>query len=839
MAKGNYYTPVGNGLWRDERTGAVGTLKVGRGGGFYVDADDQSGTSREKFKKEQISQAYRDADDKVANFYRRKNKEGQLKNSSKEEDVREAKKEANEKLAEAVEFGNLYNNPLQALPGEYDINEFSKIDENAKTRMGRFAERNIVAENLQTWGQVEYESDKVFIPDRNVIEDEWGNTFVTNDEYGKILNNEDYYGMGKRMFSPEEKVAGYQRRKGITQAVDDKAIESDIKSLFIYQNEKNMGAGPYEEPIQRYYDKYGKENVDRVWADMDKKYAVIQGTNMDYEGLRYNELVEKDKYSPEAIDFYRKQVENAWQNHSWDTKKYNEATAKAREEFERFDSERSSWEKEDTEIPTLDEEVRNLVKQNYGEIDMNDLYDEELDAITKVAQDNIKNKQLLANIGITGEKADKVLADREARTVTEESNPRKMVDYYLRKGEFSEADRVMYDYGLENEREEFLDGVSDKIVSDYNEYQRGKEDTSPMSEWSDTVGDGYSDAQRKEMTNYEVYEEGMKLAENASSFEERQKVNKLLDRIDRANRRGEGYSDKATNELRELLRKEAEKEQEEFEKGKEIYETYRHMSPREMDHFAKQNQDSIEKMKEYLTNETLKNNPELKQQYEGLKSKVERFKERKGSATKTDNGVKETYTKSGKINYKAFGIERTPENDFTDDGTRFSSYMLSNGMEMTVAKANDETYMSVRTPYDKEISYQEYSNLPHYKDLDMYNGVSGKVDLNKLVESANAYMNEYNELKKQKGLPVDERSVYQRRLDNMESAIKMANESYDYHYNYYKNHPGEYSGWRRHDNEARKAKNKAYKLAQKREKFISENEKIEAQVERYKKRKNK
>ncbi len=114
----------------------------------------------------------------------------------------------------------------------------------------------------------------------------------------------------------------------------DEEIESSIKSLYIYKDEKGMGSLE-KDPLKRYYDKYGKENVDRVWKQMDKKYDVIKGTSIDTEGLRYNNLIEKDKYNPEAIQKYKNATKRAWENYYGDSRKYNEEVGRAREEFER------------------------------------------------------------------------------------------------------------------------------------------------------------------------------------------------------------------------------------------------------------------------------------------------------------------------------------------------------------------------------------------------------------------------------------------------------------------------------------------------------------------------
>ena len=56
------------------------------------------------------------------------------------------------------------------------------------------------------------------------------------------------------------------------------------------------------------------------------------------------------------------------------------------------------------------------------------------------------------------------------------------------------------------------------------------------------------------LQNYEVYDQADALARETKDYNLRSEINKQLDRIDRANRRGEGYSQKPTNELREILK---------------------------------------------------------------------------------------------------------------------------------------------------------------------------------------------------------------------------------------------------------------------------------------------
>lgn len=75
-----------------------------------------------------------------------------------------------------------------------------------------------------------------------------------------------------------------------------------------------------------------------------------------------------------------------------------------------------------------------------------------------------------------------------------------------------------------------------------------------LKENSKSTNDSYSN-----LDNYEVYEKADKLANETKDYELKFKIHEQLDKIDRANRRGIGYAEKPTNELRNILRENNEK----------------------------------------------------------------------------------------------------------------------------------------------------------------------------------------------------------------------------------------------------------------------------------------
>ena len=61
-------------------------------------------------------------------------------------------------------------------------------------------------------------------------------------------------------------------------------------------------------------------------------------------------------------------------------------------------------------------------------------------------------------------------ADNETSIDSSESDPRKAIKYYLEKGEFEQAEKYMKEYGLEDERELFAEGLNYGAQSDYDKY---------------------------------------------------------------------------------------------------------------------------------------------------------------------------------------------------------------------------------------------------------------------------------------------------------------------------------------------------------------------------------
>jgi hypothetical protein len=96
-----------------------------------------------------------------------------------------------------------------------------------------------------------------------------------------------------------------------------------------------------------------------------------------------------------------------------------------------------------------------------------------------------------------------------------------------------------------------------------------------------------------------------------------------------------------------------------------------------------------------------------------------------------------------------YGFIRRPEDDFSDDGNRFRGYVYKTDkgeMPVTYLKSNGQVYLSAALHHKDELSYNEYKNLPSYRDEDKYNGVpEDEVDLADFAEICKRLISEYAE----------------------------------------------------------------------------------------------
>lgn len=76
-----------------------------------------------------------------------------------------------------------------------------------------------------------------------------------------------------------------------------------------------------------------------------------------------------------------------------------------------------------------------------------------------------------------------------------------------------------------------------------------------------------------------------------------------------------------------------------------------------------------------------------------------------------------------RINLIKYGFTRFPEEDFTDDSSRYTCYRVGKTARVSKLVADGQAYLSVRV--SGQLPYEVYSTLPHYKRATWdFNGIS-------------------------------------------------------------------------------------------------------------------
>jgi hypothetical protein len=106
-----------------------------------------------------------------------------------------------------------------------------------------------------------------------------------------------------------------------------------------------------------------------------------------------------------------------------------------------------------------------------------------------------------------------------------------------------------------------------------------------------------------------------------------------------------------------------------------------------------------------------------------------------------------------------YGFIRWPEEDFSDDGARFTCYRVGERVRVSKTTYQGEVFISARID-GRKLSYNEYSALKHYRALDKLNGILicrvTDQDLLDLYEACLAYEIEYNKAEKALCMPTFE-----------------------------------------------------------------------------------
>jgi hypothetical protein len=102
-----------------------------------------------------------------------------------------------------------------------------------------------------------------------------------------------------------------------------------------------------------------------------------------------------------------------------------------------------------------------------------------------------------------------------------------------------------------------------------------------------------------------------------------------------------------------------------------------------------------------------------------------------------------------RINLAKYGFVRWPEEDFSDDGNRFTCYRAGKNVRVSKLVADGAVYLSIDSGVGNcSLPYEVYSQLPHYKAANWdYNGIQVEPltddDLKEFYEACVAFEQEY------------------------------------------------------------------------------------------------
>ena len=400
---------------------------------------------------------------------------------------------------------------------------------------------------------------------------------------------------------------------------------------------------------------------------------------------------DKNKIGKETREQYRR-----WQNASYQghTKEYYEHIEK-------------KW--EDKMKSAKDTKEYNMAKSQRDAWQSN--------RIKAVAYENMKNEIYDGTDFNTEDKSASKMIDYNAKTRVERyrnynttyntTDPRKVADYYLKKGEFKKFDNTIKEYGLEDEKDEFLDGANTTVRNDYKEYRNR---VTGMTKQEETHS--YTRQQLKDKygtDDVDLINAGKAKEDRVSLKEEKRKTISDL-RKEMATEKLNSYKDTQNHDEVQYFKNEKELE-EKYESDLRFYEDFSYGLEQEFG--LKMDRPDVGKYKVRAKEpKNMKTMTELQEEeipdnymeaeLNTSKAKVERFKEGKGRTSIQDNtkqiraeikGMKEMETKEyGDLVVKKIGNTYAIKHKGNEDDpyTDYSSYTYGFKQKHTIEMILEE-----------------------------------------------------------------------------------------------------------------------------------------------------
>lgn len=113
-----------------------------------------------------------------------------------------------------------------------------------------------------------------------------------------------------------------------------------------------------------------------------------------------------------------------------------------------------------------------------------------------------------------------------------------------------------------------------------------------------------------------------------------------------------------------------------------------------------------------------------------------------------------------RLNLCKYGFIRWPEEDFSDDGNRFTCYRAGKKIRVSKLISHGQVYLSIDSGIG-ELPYEVYKTLPHYHDAEWkWNGVSlaglTDEDIKNFYTACVEFEREYEELEAEFKFPTSE-----------------------------------------------------------------------------------
>jgi len=258
------------------------------------------------------------------------------------------------------------------------------------------------------------------------------------------------------------------------------------------------------------------------------------------------------------------------------------------------------------------------------------------------------------------------------------------------------------------------------------------------------------------MENYEIYEEAEKYYNEISDFDTKREIAKRLDRIDKANKKGEGYATKPINELKEILKNKNSIKtitQEEYDKMpkdykgtlKELVDTAKFRgedsNTLRKEYEAKgYDVDKDKTILEYSNGGTILRPVKIKEEKTISKEKGEAFlsafktalkEEQNGYTQKVDwNGGTHQYSKAQLDRMKEAGI-KPMEHSYTGGGWQGTNYDSSLSTKDIAKKLNDfskQKYPDVKISRKTDYNSIDMNIMSSEKDLFVSNSDIDKME---------------------------------------------------------------------------------------------------------------